>query len=107
MPFQRMKVRLKKEIVTLKVPGLDPARDAAPYVDPGDWNARVDDPDTVLIDIRNGFEVGYSRLAGAVDPQTKRFGDFRLEERRAGIACASMCSLRWAGVRQKKKKREK
>src|SRR3546814_3971782 len=76
MPFQRMKVRLKKEIVTLKVPGLDPARDAAPYVDPGDWNALVDDPDTVLIDIRNGFEVGYGNFAGAVDPETKSFGDF-------------------------------
>ena len=44
LPFQRMKVRLKKEIVTLKVPGLEPARDAAPYVDPADWNALVDDP---------------------------------------------------------------
>ena len=58
MPFQRMKVRLKKEIVTMKVAGLDPARGAAPYVDPADWNALVDDPDTVLIDTRNGFEVG-------------------------------------------------
>jgi len=76
MPFQRMKVRLKKEIVTMKVPGLDPARDAAPYVDPADWNALVDDPDTVLIDTRNGFEVGYGSFAGAVDPETKSFGEF-------------------------------
>lgn len=76
MPFQRMKVRLKKEIVTLKVPGLDPAREAAPYVDPADWNALVDDPDTVLIDTRNAFEVGYGSFAGAVDPGTKSFGDF-------------------------------
>ena len=76
MPFQRMKVRLKKEIVTLKVPGLDPAREAAPYVDPADWNALVDDPDTVLIDTRNAFEVGYGSFAGAVDPGTQSFGDF-------------------------------
>jgi UPF0176 protein len=76
MPFQRLKVRLKKEIVTMKVPGLDPARGAAPYVDPADWNALVDDPDTVLIDTRNGFEVGYGSFAGAIDPQTKSFGDF-------------------------------
>src|SRR3546814_10704602 len=71
-----MKVRLKKEIVTLKVPGRDPARNAAPYVDPADWNALVDDPDTVLIDTRNGFEVGYGSFVGAIDPQTKSFGDF-------------------------------
>ena len=76
MPFQRMKVRLKKEIVTMKVPGLDPARDAAPYVDPANWNALVDDPDTVLIDTRNGFEVGYGSFNGAIDPETKSFGDF-------------------------------
>lgn len=76
MPFQRMKVRLKKEIVTMKVPGLDPARDAAPYVEPADWNALVDDPDTVLIDTRNDFEVGYGSFAGAIDPETKSFGDF-------------------------------
>jgi UPF0176 protein len=76
MPFQRMKVRLKKEIVTMKVPGLDPARCAAPYVDPADWNALVEDPDTVLIDTRNAFEVGYGSFAGAVDPGTKSFGEF-------------------------------
>ena len=55
MPFGRLKVRLKKEIVTMKVPGLDPARNAAPYIDPADWNALVDDPKTVLIDTRNDF----------------------------------------------------
>ncbi|MBO9518186.1 MAG: rhodanese-related sulfurtransferase [Porphyrobacter sp.] len=76
MPFQRLKVRLKKEIVTLKVPGIDPARDAGRYIDPADWNALVDDPDTVLIDTRNAFEVGYGSFDGAVDPETKAFGDF-------------------------------
>ncbi|WP_082660122.1 oxygen-dependent tRNA uridine(34) hydroxylase TrhO [Sphingopyxis sp. H050] len=76
MPFQRLKVRLKKEIVTMKVPGLDPAREAAPYIDPADWNALVDDPDTVLIDTRNDFEVGYGSFDGALNPHTKSFGDF-------------------------------
>jgi UPF0176 protein len=76
MPFQRLKVRLKKEIVTMKVPGLDPAGEAAPYIDPADWNALVDDPDTVLIDTRNDFEVGYGSFDGALNPHTKSFGDF-------------------------------
>lgn len=76
MPFQRLKVRLKKEIVTMKVPGLDPARDAAPYIAPADWNALVDDPDTVVIDTRNDFEVGYGSFDGALNPHTKSFGDF-------------------------------
>ena len=76
MPFGRMKVRLKKEIVTMKMPGLDPARDAAPTVDPADWNALVDDPDTVLIDTRNAFEVGYGSFDGALNPETASFGDF-------------------------------
>ena len=56
MPFQWLKVRIKKEIVTMKVPGLDPARNAAPYVDPADWNALVDDPDTVRAIIDEGCE---------------------------------------------------
>jgi UPF0176 protein len=104
MPFQRMKVRLKKEIVTLKVPGLDPARDAAPYVDPADWNALVDDPDTVLIDTRNGFEVGYGSFTGAVDPETKSFGDFpgwwrANADRFAGKRIAMFCT---GGIRCEK-----
>jgi len=76
MPFQRMKVRLKKEIVTMKVPGIDPARDVGAYVAPVDWNAVVDDPGTVVIDTRNDFEVGYGSFDGAVNPHTKSFGDF-------------------------------
>ena len=65
MPFQRLKVRLKKEIVTMKVPGVDPAREVGAYVAPADWNAVIDDPDTVVIDTRNDFEVGYGSFAGA------------------------------------------
>lgn len=76
MPFGRLKVRLKKEIVTMKVPGVDPAREVGAYVAPADWNAVIDDPDTIVIDTRNDFEVGYGSFAGAVNPQTKSFGDF-------------------------------
>ncbi|WP_432767878.1 MAG: rhodanese-related sulfurtransferase [Sphingopyxis sp.] len=104
MPFQRLKVRLKKEIVTMKVPGLDPARDAAPYVDPADWNALVDDPDTVLIDTRNGFEVGYGSFAGALNPETGSFGEFpdwwrANAERFAGKRVAMFCT---GGIRCEK-----
>src|SRR3546814_13160123 len=76
MPFGRLKVRLKREIVTMKVPGLDPAREAGPHVAPADWNALVDDPGTVVIDTRNDFEVGSGSFAGAVNPPTTSFGDF-------------------------------
>jgi UPF0176 protein len=104
MPFQRMKVRLKKEIVTMKVPGLDPARQAAPYVDPTDWNALVDDPGTVLIDTRNGFEVGYGSFDGALNPETQSFGDFpgwwrANAEKLAGKRIAMFCT---GGIRCEK-----
>jgi len=76
MPFQRLKVRLKKEIVTMKVPGVDPSRDVGRYIAPADWNAVIADPGTVVIDTRNGFEVEYGSFDGAIDPQTRSFGDF-------------------------------
>jgi UPF0176 protein len=76
MPFYRMKVRLKKEIVTLGVEGIDPKREVGTYVQPEDWNALISDPDTVLIDTRNDYEVAIGTFAGAVDPQTKSFSEF-------------------------------
>lgn len=75
-PFRRMKVRLKKEIVTLGVSGVDPSAEVGTYVAPCDWNAVVDDPDTVVIDTRNDYEVGIGSFDGAVDPETTSFGDF-------------------------------
>lgn len=75
-PFQRLKVRLKKEIVTLKVAGIDPSRDVGTYVDPAHWNAVLDDPGTVVIDTRNAFEVRHGSFAGAVDPGTASFAEF-------------------------------
>lgn len=76
MPFHRLKVRLKREIVTMGVTALDPASGAGDYVDPADWNALIDAPGTVVIDTRNDYEVAIGSFAGAVDPGTRRFSDF-------------------------------
>jgi UPF0176 protein len=76
MPFLRMKVRLKKEIVTLGVEGIDPTSTVGTYVEPEDWNALISDPETVVIDTRNDYEVGIGSFEGAINPQTKAFRDF-------------------------------
>ena len=76
MPFYRMKVRVKKEIVTIGVEGLDPKREVGTYVQPEDWNALISDPDTVMIDTRNDYEVVIGTFEGAVDPMTKSFSQF-------------------------------
>ncbi len=72
-PFHRMKVRLKREIVTLGVPDLDPATNAGTYVEPTDWNALLADPDVVLIDTRNHYEVAIGCFEGAINPGTASF----------------------------------
>ena len=76
MPFHRMKVRLKREIVTMGQPDIDPTASVGRYVDPADWNALIADPDTLVIDTRNDYEVTVGTFEGAVDPQTKSFRDF-------------------------------
>lgn len=76
MPFHRMKVRLKREIVTMGQPDIDPLAGVGHYVEPQDWNTLIDDPDTILIDTRNDYEVALGTFAGATDPQTKTFRDF-------------------------------
>ncbi|MFZ2157130.1 MAG: rhodanese-related sulfurtransferase [Bradyrhizobium sp.] len=77
MPFQRLKIRLKKEIVTLGDPAADPTRQVGIYVDPADWNALIAAPDTLVIDTRNAFEVAMGTFAGAVDPGIRSFGQFK------------------------------
>jgi UPF0176 protein len=72
-PFHRMKVREKREIVTLRVPGLDPNRTVGQYVKPEDWNALLADPDVLLIDTRNDYEVAIGTFQGAVNPNIKSF----------------------------------
>ncbi len=77
MPFGRLKVRLKKEIVTLGDPATDPTAHVGTYVDPKDWNRLLDDSDLILIDTRNGFEVEMGTFSGAVDPRLRHFSDFK------------------------------
>ena len=72
-PFYRMKVKLKKEIVTLRVPELDPNKTVGRYVKPEDWNALLADPDVVLIDTRNDYEVAVGTFKGAINPNIKTF----------------------------------
>ena len=76
MPFQRMKVRLKKEIVRLGDPQTDPNDKVGVYVDAKDWNALVTRPDVLIIDTRNAFEVEMGSFEGALDPHLTRFGEF-------------------------------
>ena len=77
MPFQRMKVRLKKEIVTLGDGRTDPTTQVGVYVDAADWNDLIDDDEALVIDARNGFEVDMGTFEGAVNPKLSRFSDFR------------------------------
>ena len=76
MPFYRMKVKLKKEIVTMGVTGIDPNNAVGTYVKPGDWNALVNDPEVLLIDTRNDYEYGIGSFRGALDPKTTTFREF-------------------------------
>jgi UPF0176 protein len=96
MPFHRMKVRLKQEIVTLGVAGIDPARDAGTRIGPADWNALISDPRTVVVDTRNAYEISLGSFRGAVDPRTSSFREFpdfvqrrrgELEGRRIAMFC--------------------
>ncbi|MDO9415260.1 oxygen-dependent tRNA uridine(34) hydroxylase TrhO [Pararhizobium sp.] len=76
MPFLRMKVRLKKEIVTMGVETIDPLKSVGTYVAAKDWNALISDPDTLVIDTRNDYETAIGMFRGALDPNTKTFRDF-------------------------------
>jgi len=77
MPFGKMKVRLKKEIVTLGDPQADPTRQVGTYVAPAEWNKLIESPDVILLDTRNDFEVEMGTFEGAVDPRIKTFGAFK------------------------------
>lgn len=102
-PFGRMKVRLKREIVTMGR-AVDPRRSAGRYVAPGDWNALISAPDVALIDTRNAYEVAMGSFAGAIDPGTERFGDLPAwwdanRDRLAGKRIAMFCT---GGIRCEK-----
>jgi UPF0176 protein len=75
-PFHRMKVRLKREIVTMGEPDIDPRHSAGRYVSPQGWNELISDPSTILIDTRNEYEVAVGTFPGAINPRTKSFREF-------------------------------
>ena len=104
MPFNRMKVRLKREIVTMGQEGVDPAARVGRYVEPKDWNDLAAREDVVLLDTRNDYEVGIGTFEGAVDPDTRSFGDFpdwwkENADRFAGKTVAMFCT---GGIRCEK-----
>ena len=76
MPFLRLKVRLKAEIVTIGAPEADPLQKVGTYVEPENWNALIADPDVYVLDTRNSYEYRIGTFAGAVDPQTQAFTEF-------------------------------
>jgi UPF0176 protein len=75
-PFYRMKVKLKKEIVTLGVPGVSPTKLVGTYVKPQDWNSIISDPEVILIDTRNDYEYAIGTFKNAVNPKTNTFREF-------------------------------
>jgi UPF0176 protein len=75
-PFDRIKVRLKSEIVTIGVPEADPNAQVGTYIDPHDWNAVISDPDVTVIDTRNEYEVSIGSFQGAENPHTRSFRQF-------------------------------
>jgi UPF0176 protein len=104
MPFGRMKVKLKREIVTMGQPEVDPLARVGNYVAPADWNALISDPDTRLIDTRNDYEVAIGSFQGAVDPGTRAFGELpdwwqANRDRFAGKRIAMFCT---GGIRCEK-----
>jgi UPF0176 protein len=77
MPFGRLKVRLKKEIVTLGDASADPRRQVGIYIGPSEWNALIEQPGTLVLDTRNAFEVAMGSFEGALDPKIASFGQFK------------------------------
>ena len=98
VPFHRMKVRIKREIVTMGEPDVDPLAGVGHYVAPADWNALIAAPGTILIDTRNDYEVAIGTFDGAIDPGTRRFGDFPgwFRARRAALTQAGGAAPKFA-----------
>ena len=76
IPFKRVKVKLKKEIVTMGQPHIDPTLNVGNYIEPSDWNNLISQDDVIVIDTRNDYEVAIGSFDGAIDPETKSFGEF-------------------------------
>ena len=104
MPFKRMKVRLKQEIVTMGVADIDPLQSVGTYVQPADWNALISAPDTILIDTRNDYETAIGTFAGAIDPKTKTFREFPqwVEDNRDALQGKKIAMFCTGGIRCEK-----
>ncbi|MDQ2066512.1 rhodanese-related sulfurtransferase [Xinfangfangia sp. CPCC 101601] len=104
MPFGRMKVKLKREIVTMGIEGVDPRAAVGNYVRAEDWNAVISDPDVAVIDTRNDYEVGIGTFKGAVNPNTESFRDFPAwwEENRAQFTGKRIAMFCTGGIRCEK-----
>ena len=104
MPFYRMKVRLKREIVTMGVDGVDPNEVVGTYVDPKDWNALITDPDVILIDTRNDYEVEIGTFKGALNPDTQTFREFPqwVEDNRENLKKPKVAMFCTGGIRCEK-----
>ena len=103
-PFYRMKVRLKREIVTMGVPTVDPTEKAGTYVKPEDWNDLISDPNVVLVDARNDYEVAIGTFKGAINPNTKSFRELPgwLREQFAGGEKTKVAMFCTGGIRCEK-----
>ena len=103
-PFYRMKVRLKKEIVTLGVEGVSPTKQVGEYIEPADWNEFISDPDVIVIDTRNDYEVEIGTFKGAVDPKTTSFREFPkwFEEHKGTIKEPKIAMFCTGGIRCEK-----
>lgn len=104
MPFYRLKVRLKKEIVTMGVSGVDPSEKVGTYVAPKDWNDLITDHETIVIDARNDFEIQVGTFEGAINPKTNRFSELPqwLEEHRAELLNKKVAMFCTGGIRCEK-----
>ena len=104
MPFYRMKVRLKREIVTMGVEGVDPNDVVGTYVDPKDWNDLITDPDVILIDTRNDYEVEIGTFKGALNPDTQTFREFPqwVEDNRENLKKPKVAMFCTGGIRCEK-----
>ena len=103
-PFYRMKVRLKREIVTMGVPEVEPVGAAGTYVRPEDWNDLISEPNVVLVDVRNDYEVAIGTFKGAINPNTKSFRELPgwLREQFAGRQKTKVAMFCTGGIRCEK-----
>lgn len=103
-PFRKLKIKVKREIVTLGLGGIDPSKGVGTYAKPSEWNAMIADPDTVVIDTRNMYEVAVGTFQNALDPKTQVFRQFPAwveanREKLAGKRIAMFCT---GGIRCEK-----